>query len=244
MPKIKLEPLKDAPDQAVNGKPADLEHMDLEAELEVKRAFTDELKSQKRIFYVKKKHRYTPETRRVATRVRHLDPREIRKEKGLMAMPFKKTGENVLYMILNQGPISTGEMAKELGVKITGISGMISDFYMILGTGTGPYRYIKREPKPNKQKGYLYSATQAGAQVSPESAYQKYLAFKRDRHAAKVKSKKQQGFEAVRSDVKNIYKDYNQRQETVSALIGNLMKDKLNVDVNVKIEVLFGFKKD
>jgi hypothetical protein len=222
----------------LNDKEIDLDNYDPEKTNSVETAFGEELRAQKKLIYpYKQKGKYKDETKKVSRRVRHLSAREIRKEYGLMSMPYKRTGENVLWLIFNKGPITTSEISKEIGKPTTSFSGMLTEMYAVLGPqGEG---YIERRKRLPSDKGFEYKVTDDSISISVEVAYQKYLTSKR---ISKKESKQNDTLMSVPA------KSFAKTDEAMSKLEEsiNAVKDatsKLNVDVNVKVEVLFGIKK-
>lgn len=113
------------------------------------------------------------QTHRVARRVRHLDPRQIRKEYGIMAKPYASNIENALWVAQNKGPISVMDIAKELGISINSISGPFSSVYKALG----PNLIVRERTHPqHKNSAFLYTVTQ---EMSVEALYEKFKAEER-----------------------------------------------------------------
>lgn len=100
----------------------------------------------------------------VAKRVRRLTDNQIRREYGIMEKPYKTNMENVLWCIIEMGPISANEIAEMIGVRKNDASGMAGRMAKRLPD------YITRD---ETVKPFIYKATQ---EISTEAAYRKYKA--------------------------------------------------------------------
>lgn len=223
--KIKKEPLEHVEPVTVNDKTADFMHFDEEKTLMVKSEFTDELARKKRLIYVHGKEKYQPETKRVSKRVKYLSDNQIRKEYGIMQKPFEKTGENIIWVMQNKGPVTTTEIAQELGVSYGKISGVVSELYAFFSK-TGD---IVRETRGTRGYEYLF-----GSKYSPQVAWEMYLDSRRRKKKTVTPS---------------VTETEAPKQGAYLKPVAKMAKDLLGtaipreVQINVSVEVLFGIKK-
>ncbi len=101
---------------------------------------------------------------KVTKRVRYLTDEEIRREKGIMAKPFKTHAENLLYVLTSKAPLTTAEAAKELGMSLPNMQGLMSKVTLRLG------EHIKRE-----RKGLQFVYMPADPSLTHQQLYTEYL---------------------------------------------------------------------
>lgn len=201
-----------------------------------------------------------PETRKVSVRGRHFSSNEIRKEYGIMAKPYKLKTMNILWCIINQGPIDLRGMAdaldyhKNYALATKQLSGPISNIYKHLGDKTKySAGWLTRESDGNR---FFYSVV--GEERSVEVMYNKNLEVHRliwnDKHDAKSpdpeatieNEKRREAEEEAKSNPTEMgFADLSEFtnktiQESVSDAISKILGIK--VEVNGTINILFGFK--
>lgn len=113
---------------------------------------------------LKAKYDKRPLKRKVTKRVRRLTDREIREEYGLMKKPFKTKMENILWVIVNEGPVTPKEIGDKLGIKPGDISGFLSRLIKRIGGDL-----IERD---TTVKPFTYKAQ---ITFSPEAGYRAFL---------------------------------------------------------------------
>jgi len=162
------------------------------------------------------KEKMPENTLKVWRRVKWWTNTEIRKEYGIMEKPFKTAVENILYLIINKGPISAAEIEALLGKKKNHLSAPLSKLYERLGDRAAK-PILTRKKRPGGS--YEYSAVK---DVSVESGYMKYQNSGR-------RSKSQ------------IPEDETDTSTSIKKAIENAIKDHLGVNVVIsgKVEVVF-----
>jgi hypothetical protein len=78
------------------------------------------------VYHPKPKEKREEDTRRVSRRVVHLTPQQIRKEYGIMAMPYSNIVQNVLAVIKDKGPITSQEISEVMKVPIQRVYDVVS----------------------------------------------------------------------------------------------------------------------
>ena len=200
-----------------------------------------------------------PETRKVSVRGRHFSSNEIRREYGIMAKPYKSKVENVLWCILNKGPIDMRGMADVLeyddyALATKKLSGPISNLFRCLGTkskwGCG---WITR-----KMDGKRYHYQAVDTEKSVEVMYAKYCEINRKIWQKKRDAKKEADQEGPESDSDVIIekafqaRDENNKKETqetksiinrgIEQYLERLIGLTVEVNGHIDINVNFGFK--
>ena len=103
----------------------------------------------------------SPAKDKVARRVRHLSDREIREEYGIMKKPFKTQPENLIWLIIEKGPITVEEIQREMGwvetKKTSSVAAIIVRIWNAIGD-EGGLGYITRYAHDRK---YVYKAAEA-----------------------------------------------------------------------------------
>lgn len=101
---------------------------------------------------IKPKHPSSPEQ---PGSVIHWPKNRIREEYGIMSNPYDKQIKNVLWVLLHRSPISTNELALELQTNKANIGGLLtrirhrlSDFFDIEVNRGGPYIYYLKQDAP------------------------------------------------------------------------------------------------
>ena len=203
-----------------------------------------------------------PETRKVSVRGRHFSSNEIRKEYGIMTKPYDSKIMNILWCIINKGPIDLRGIAdaldydKDYALATKHLSGPISSLYRYLGNKP-PYGcgWIKRN-LDGKRFHYRINDPERSVEVM----YKKYLQISRQvwndkRDAKKPDPDKDLDKEAKEAketkETKKILSNWKgfvdlseftnkTIQESVSDAISKILGIK--VEVNGTINILFGFK--
>lgn len=134
---------------------------------------------------IKARYDKRPLKRKVTKRVRRLTDREIREEYGLMEKPHKHKMENILWMIVNEGPVVPAEIGAKLGVAIGDVSGALSRLMKRLGQDL-----IERD---ETVKPFVYKARQS---FSPEAGYRMFLE-RDDSGKKKGRTKRKQAIRAA-----------------------------------------------
>lgn len=101
---------------------------------------------------------------KVTRRVRYLTDEEIRREKGIMAKPFKTQAENLIYVLTSKAPLTSAEVAKELGMKLENAQGLMSKVTLRLGD------HIKKE-----RKGLQFVYMPADPSMTHQQLFTEYL---------------------------------------------------------------------
>lgn len=183
-----------------------------------------------------------PLKRKVTKRVRRWTDREIREEYGLMTKPFKTKMENILWVIVNEGPITPPEIAAKLDAKPADISGFLSRLHKRIGKDL-----IKRE-----KIGIGYSYT-AQITFSPEAGYRTFLernddgtkkthkrrkaaikAAERERKPGDTKSKLEQEAEVLAAAATDV-------EERVETFVQSMNGLGIKVEVTGQIKILIGW---
>lgn len=133
---------------------------------------------------LKAKYDKRPLKRKVTRRVRRLTDREIREEYGLMTKPFKTKMENILWVIVNEGPILVPEIAAKIEAKPADVSGFLSRLHKRIG-----HDLIERKKIGT---GFSYEARHS---FSPEAGYRTFL--ERDDSGKRKTHKRQKAAKAA-----------------------------------------------
>ena len=179
---------------------------------------------------------YAGDTRKVSKRMVHLSDRQIRKEYGLMEKPFKTQVENILWLIINQGPISSAEMCAELGKKQSALSSIISRVYQALGPdGKG---WISRDIENAVTPG-IYSAT---TEFSPEAGKRIVNAFM---GADKARRKQATTNDDNALTAAQKTSEYLAVGSKVKQAVSKAVSEALGIEVKItgEIKITFGFAK-
>ena len=165
---------------------------------------------------------------RVSKRVRRLTPREIRKEYGIMAKPYDSKAENVIWAILENGPLNVAEIEKmiEWKDKRNSLSALCTMLWHSLGDKGADV--ITR--KKGDDGAFIYEKKK-GLQISVEAAAEKYRIGNRKLFQGKNERRKEKVAEI--DDTKQTIIDV--AQQKLSQILG--------VDVNVNVDVVFRFGK-
>lgn len=183
-----------------------------------------------------------PLKRKVTKRVRRLTDRQIREEYGLMTKPFKTKMENILWVIVNEGPITPPEIAAKLGEKPADVSGFLSRLYKRIG-----HDLIKREKIGT---GFSYTAQ---ITFSPEAGYRSFLernddgkkkthkrrkqalqAASQPRKKGHTKSKLEKEAEALAAAATDV-------EERVETFVQSMNGLGVQVTVTGKVQILIGW---
>lgn len=132
----------------------------------IKDAFDEEIKRHKLYKHAKCK---TSQPKERSSKVKHLDDEQIRREKGLGAKPFTSKTDNILWTIVNKGPISSRDIKsfldKELKAdyNITSIAAVLTRLKKLPG--------VTRTQAGPSSKIYLYSAVDKDLQEYKTGIY-------------------------------------------------------------------------
>lgn len=173
----------------------------------------------------------TPHEKRVSKRVRYLTDNEIRRYKGIMSKPFKTTPENVLWMILEKGPITVLRIATELNKRPEAISGVVSELFSALGNdGLHLVRRLRSDGRT-----YEYKAI---SDFSPESGYRKYRHWKNEAHKKRLEKQDQEGDATAAKKLTNLRgpRKTGEQKEIENAI----QESVIRVKVEGSIKILFG----
>ncbi len=207
-----------------------------------------------------------PETKRVSKRAHRFSTKEIRKEYGIMNKPYESKIENILWCILNKGPVELKDIAKILEYtdpKIASrkLSGPISNMHTCLGQKE-PYGvgWIVRETDGGR---YFYKAVDQTRSV--EVMYDKYCEINKiiwrdrqekrkqrvkdlaaDRRQEREEDKMQDQEERKTKPVGNdeLSEIDNSMANSIMDIIAKGVSKRLGIQVEIshKIEILFGIK--
>ncbi len=145
---------------------------------EVKREFKETIRQQRKCIPKTdiKDEIIIKETKKVSKSLRHLSSDETRKEYSIMEKPFETVIENIFWLMVNKGPISTSEMEDELGKKRGNLGGTIYKIYKRMGEETLGFghQYINRRKKDGQNESQKYYAVD---NMDAEELYRKYTAL-------------------------------------------------------------------
>lgn len=167
---------------------------------------------------------------RVSKRVRRLTDREIRREYGIMAKPYATKAENVIWAILENGPLSVVEIEKMIDWKDkrNSLSALCTMIWHSLGDkGADVITRIK-----GGDGAFVYEKKK-GVQISVEAAVEKYRIGTRKLFQGKKEKEQKPDRQAEVDDTKQTIMDIAQQK----------LSQALGVDVNVNVDVVFRFGK-
>lgn len=229
--------LRDAPALSVGDVPLENHLAEEEAETkgnEIQAERGKEQAKRKKASRKRSKAKYADNDKvRVAKRVRRLTDREIREEYGIMAREYASLTENVLWCIINKGPLSPPDIAKEIQKKPGDVSGVCT-------------RLCRRLPeiieRDETKRPFVYKAIK---EVSPEAAYRNFLA--RDNTGKKKKTAKRKSPAPAPAPASA---PAPAQEEVVEAAVQGVNKfveemNRLGVEVTVsgRIDIMFGWQK-
>lgn len=138
---------------------------------------------------IKGKYAYEEETKKVRKRVKRWTDREIRKEYGIMDKPFDTNTDNIIWIIMEKGPVSVVEINHQLGDKMqqSTASAAVAGIWARLGSDhEHAADILSRE-----QKGLtFYYQKKQGVDVSVESAIEKSKLVGKKQYRDKIAKKK------------------------------------------------------
>ncbi len=197
---------------------------------------------------LKAKYDKRPVNQRVVKRVRRWTDREIREEYGLMEKPFKHKMENILWMIVNEGPVIPTEIAAKLGIAPGDVSGALSRLMKRLGKDL-----IERD---ETVQPFVYKARHS---FSPEAGYRTFLE-RDDTGKKKPRTKRKQALRAAAQPRKKGHTKSKLEKEAekaaaaalavgavaevesrVDAFVQSMNGLGIEVKVTGKIQILFGW---
>jgi len=195
---------------------------DNEVRRQIKETIQEKRKCIPKFTYVPKEE----ETRKVSKQVRYYSHNEIRKEKGIMEKPFKTINENLLWLMVNKGPITVTEMEKELGKKPTHLSGPVFRIYKTLGMSMEADQNVVVRFQEGGRGSHKYHAVD---DITAERLFQLY------RIRTSPLSKKGKVCDWVKEE---------SLEKRVSGGLKLDLKDNLNLNIKVsgKIDVVFSWK--
>lgn len=106
----------------------------------------------------------------VETRARTWTPREIRRRKGIMAKPYGTVAENILWCVIEKGPLTAGEIGAELGKDTGNMTSILSRLHRGLpdliqpDKSTRPWAWQVTKPISVE---HAYKRFKAGTVVKP-----------------------------------------------------------------------------
>lgn len=177
------------------------------------------------------------ETRKVSRRAKYFTKGEIRKEYGLMEKPYPTKVENILWCILNKGPIDMRGIADEMnyndyGVATRSLSGPLSAIYKALGPKK-PHG-VNWMARALDGKRNFYSMKREGAEKSVEVLYAKHKEITSGLARERVTKRRQRVKELIAQDKK---KAEEKKGIDVSVDVGQAGEDQV-VSVNAVMEVI------
>jgi hypothetical protein len=193
------------------------------------------------------RHRpYMPKTKeggpRVARRVVHLTDRQIRKEYGIMQKPFETKAENTLWLIFEQGPVTSRDIMAALPspTQLNSLTALLASLWKTLGDSGA--RIIDRE----RRNGVYFYSKKPGVDVSVESAAEKYrAALRRER----IELKASQEIDALPSQDRPEPDQIEEPRpepptgKPVADLLSTACRNYgLNVTFGGRVEIVFRFK--
>lgn len=192
------------------------------------------------------------ETKRVSRRTRHLTSDEIRKEYGIMEKPYKTHVENMLWLIVNKGPLGLREMAgfleyEDFKKATRSLSGPLSQIWRVLGDGPDGVSLLKRHPEDGRN---FYSV--AGEVTSIETLFETYKERNRKilaKKRARARGEEPDNPENIESEEDQVQGIMRKTQEINTSPLGKAIEETvkkalgIEVQVNGRIEILFGWKR-
>lgn len=117
-----------------------------------------------------KPYPYNPDNKtgpKVSKRVRRLTDREIRKEYGIMSRPYETVNANIIWCIIEKGPITNNEMANELKFEksSSAFAAIMTGIWHRLGDEGA--QLIQREKKPGNL--FFEYSKKAGVELSVDA---------------------------------------------------------------------------
>lgn len=187
------------------------------------------------------------ETKKVSRRAKYFTKGEIREEYGLMEKPYPTKIENILYLILNKGPIDMRGIADEMGygdygVAARSLSGPLSAIYTSLGPKK-PHgvNWMTRELDGKRN---FYSMKREGAEKSVEVLYAKHKEISSGLARERVTKRQQRVKDLIAQDRKKAEdeKSADVSVDLIQDAVANAIGKTLGVEVRVTgaVKILFG----
>lgn len=204
----------------------------------IKDAFDEEIKRHK--LYKHAKCKTPTQQHERSSKVKRLDDEQIRREKGLSAKPFTSKTDNILWTIVNKGPISSRDIKsfldKELKAdyNITSIAAVLTRLKKLPG--------VTRTQAGPSSKVYLYSAVDKDLQEYKTGIY-------RDAYIERTKTLVNKAIAASRApetykqeDLKKVDRvtitaptPQADAAEAISALVQKLFKG-LSLEITIRLK--------
>jgi hypothetical protein len=199
----------------------------------IKDAFDEEIKRHK--LYKHAKCKTPTQQHERSSKVKHLDDEQIRREKGLSAKPFTSKTDNILWTIVNKGPISSRDIKsfldKELKAdyNITSIAAVLTRLKKLPG--------VTRTQAGPSSKVYLYSATGLDISKLKTGIYRDAYA---ERNAAlerklRPETYKQEDLKKVDGVTITAPTPQADAAEAISALVQKLFKG-LSLEITIRLK--------
>lgn len=179
----------------------------------------------------------TEETRRVSKRTVHLPVEQIRKEYGIMSKPYATVVENVIWAVMEKGPLSVSEISGEIAYESSrgGLSALMTQLWRMLGTDHDySARLLHRQAVQGHSRKYAYMRHPDSEGVTPEAAYIKFKALVVKRKKANQEAKKQRERAAATPDTPK-KETPESKVETIEKTLG--IVNALGKALGIKIEV-------
>jgi hypothetical protein len=158
-------------------------------------------------------------------RCRDLTNGQIRKEKGLMAKKYRTMIENILWVIINKGPVQPHEIQKETGYNLGNVTSALSRITQRMG------KVIVRD---TSKMPFVYECAE---NISTERAYQIWQGAYRTKGMATAVAKRGAKREAESVDIGDL-------DSAVSFIKKSLAGGASNLKVDVNVTVRVGFLKE
>jgi len=177
-----------------------------------------------------------------------------------MKKPYKTKVENIMWCIVNKGPIDITTIGQELGIKTKAeinrkYSSAMTTLYNALGDSAGELNYLSRYKEGGR---YFYQLTSKGQGKSVEVLCNTFRAITNEKARIRTAQKKAKKADPPAKKVAEV--DLDLIQDTIQKLNGiqnkiqelNEIKDivqkiskifGLKVEVSGNVEILFGWKK-
>ncbi|MCK5138523.1 MAG: hypothetical protein KAQ85_01665 [Thermodesulfovibrionia bacterium] len=199
---------------------------------EIARERREDMNEKSKLIYHESRDRLGEETRRVSRRVICLSDRQIRKEYGVMAKPYKTIAENIIAVIMEKGPVNSGRINNILNKESKQTSSIISYIYQALSP-----KYLDRGMQIDG-KSYSYKFIK---EISVADAHIKYKYFMRNllKPSPSLSPKRGEGYKRKISDAG---KRGSAAGKGLQAIVGEVLTRELGVNVKVEGEIIISVR--
>lgn len=228
------------------------DHLAEKTEKKTRSVLKEQIEEKKKSMYHEDKSRREGETKRVSKRVTHWSANKIRGVYGIMKKPYKTHVENILWVIKNKGPISSGLIELELDKRQYSLSSQISAIWKRLNVEQGSQVLTRERKGEGNRTHWEYRLCNLGTEMTVEQLHKDYIDEGHDQRVivggkkkAANKTKAKAGEEKKQELYSHYLSDGGMANKRLMDSVGDVLSQTLGVEVKVsgEIKILFGLVK-